>query len=471
MNKPLLALAAFLAHTGLLAAQAGLPGTDGWKYDTVYRHKGPPLKGLIVEQGANHVLMKCIARRPGRPTIAFPEWLPRKEIARIVLAAPADRELLARRLESLGRDYKDLEARLKAIVPGSRTDPLPSSGISLRQTTWIGDAKIPALAYDSTYFRLVSSAHPAVIELAAIHLEQVYAAYAHMLPARVGNGKLQPTTIILVRSLADYQSFARDQGWSLRNPAFYDPAANRIVCASDLERLSNELERCRRHHERLRAELKKTEAELTEAYHGAAKIPPEMLTPINQARRQMQAFDERNEREFKVARERLFQRLFHEAFHAYLANFVYPPAEGEVPRWLNEGLAQIFETAIVEVGELRVGHAESTRLTAVRGALARGELLPIVELLKAQPRQFLVAHASERPESDRAYLASWALAFHLTFERRLLGTPALDAYIRALHGGTDPMVAFRELVGQPLDQFEKDYLSYLTKLKPDGSAK
>jgi len=33
-----------------------------------------------------------------------------------------------------------------------------------------------------------------------------------------------------------------------------------------------------------------------------------------------------------------------------------------VPLWLDEGLAQIFETALVEAGELRVGHAERSRL-------------------------------------------------------------------------------------------------------------
>src|SRR6516225_9397706 len=58
----------------------------------------------------------------------------------------------------------------------------------------------------------------------------------------------------------------------------------------------------------------------------------------------------KNDGLFKEATRHLFQTLYHEAFHAYLVNFVYPPEDGEAPRWLNEGLAQIFETAIVEAG-------------------------------------------------------------------------------------------------------------------------
>jgi len=45
----------------------------------------------------------------------------------------------------------------------------------------------------------------------------------------------------------------------------------------------------------------------------------------------------------------------------------------------------------------------------------------------------------------------------------------MDRYIRALHEKTDPLDAFRELIDQPLPQFEKDYKAYLEKLKPDGT--
>jgi hypothetical protein len=302
------------------------------------------------------------------------------------------------------------------------------------------------------------------VEAAAIRLEQAYTAYSHTLPPRC---KDVATTIILPQSLADYQALVRGQGRNLLNPAFFDPERNQIVCAFDWLRMTEELEKVAGFHARQLADLHEREAELHKVYRGA--IPAELKAEIARQRKDIQAAEQRNAQTFERAKQHLFQRLFHEAFHAYLLNFVYPPQGGEVPRWLNEGLAQIFETALFEVGELRIGHADEERLRAVRRALSKNALLPLPDLLRARPRQFLIAHNADKQGSDRHYLASWALAFYLTFECRVLGTPALDNYVHDLKQGVDPLDAFTKLTGKPLPRFEKDYLDYLRHLRPDGS--
>src|SRR5262249_52727996 len=142
--------------------------------------------------------------------------------------------------------------------------------------------------------------------------------------------------------------------------------------------------------------------------------------------------DKENTELFEKATARLFRTLYHEAFHAYLAGFIYPPGGRQVPRWLNEGLAQIFETAILEAGELRVGHADPERLKQVKEALRKNQLVAVADLLQADAERFLVDHANQQQVSDGYYLASWALAFYLTFDQRKLGTPELDEYVRSL---------------------------------------
>ena len=114
-----------------------------------------------------------------------------------------------------------------------------------------------------------------------------------------------------------------------------------------------------------------------------------------------------------------------------------------------------------------VGRADPDRLDAVHAALAKGTLLPTADLLRADYKQFQVAHASEREASDQYYLASWALAFDLAFNRKLLGTKALDEYVHALKRGTDRLEAFRDLVGEPLTDFEKKHLEYLKNLRSE----
>jgi hypothetical protein len=457
---------ALLLAAAALAAGGEVPGGDGWKYDVVYRKKGSPFQGLVVEQTPEVVRLRCVSRRPGSPTVVYPVDLPAADVERVELAPDDERDRLRARLEALRRERRTLAERLQALdLAGKSPDP-SEDALELRPVPWVGDSRAAALEFRSPHFRLVSNARRGVVELAAIHLEQVYAAYARTLPPRAPG---TPTLIILAGSLADYQRLLEGRGLNLTNPAFYDTERNQVVCFSDLERLADELERARQYHARQRAEINEREADLKAAYKGA--IPPEVRAQLDQARRRLEAAETSNAAAFARARERLFQRLYHEAFHAYVATFVYPPAEGGLPRWLNEGLAQVFETAIVEVGELRVGHADPERRTAVRKALAGRTLLPLADLLRADHRAFRVAHGGDQQASDRHYLAAWALAFYLTFDQKVLGTRALDDYVRALHRGADPVAAFAGLVGRPLPAFEKDFHDYLRHLRADGGAR
>jgi hypothetical protein len=464
-RRPAGACLALLLAAAALGADA--PGADDWKYDVVRLKNGQSFRGLVTEQTPQHVRFVSVTRKPGAPTMFSRQLLPRAEVDRLELLGDADREALRRRLDALQRERAALAATLKALAPDGQAPADAVDRLDLRRVPWPAGGRGEALEYRSAHFRLVSNAGTGVLWLAATRLEEVYAAYARTLPPRVRDAP--PTAILLTRSLPDYQALARARGHNLLNPAFYDAARNEIVCGSDLERMGEELERVRRHHEALRKELKDREADLVRVYKGRKNVPPDLLRPLAEAATKIDATEKSNAAAFAAAQERLFRRLYHEAFHAYLANFVYPERDGGLPRWLNEGLAQIFETAIVEAGELRVGHADEARLKELRAALKRGALLPLADLLRSGPRQFQVAHAGDQQASDRYYLASWALAFYLTFDRKLLGTRALDDYVRALDRGEGATAAFRALVGQPLPQFEKEYLRYLDRLTPAGA--
>src|SRR5262249_46323398 len=151
--------------------------------------------------------------------------------------------------------------------------------------------------------------------------------------------------------------------------AYFDPVMNQIVCATDLHELADQLDALRKKHRELQQELKRQEAALYKIYK--TNPPEEAKQKLVQLQLKIKNADSENAKTFEKATQRLFQTLFHEAFHAYLAGYVYSPAENDVPCWLNEGLAQIFETAILEAGELRVGHADPERLKHVKDALRK----------------------------------------------------------------------------------------------------
>jgi hypothetical protein len=457
MRLPLVCLALAALPVAALAQQ-----TDEWKFDVIERKAGKPLSGLVIEQTGKDITIRCVSRKRGSPTVTFTQVIPRDEISKLVLLPDKEREQLKERLDALKRERKDLVDQLRLLDPKVKTKD--RDDVPLEQIAWPADDKVKALAYKSAHFQLIADTRPELARLAAVLLEQIYSAYARFLPPRT---KGEPTTILLTRSLGEYQKLAKSRNLNLFNPAFYDPGRNQVVCGSDLQRLSDEMLKVRDEHAKLRTTIKERRTELGKVYKG--KVPAELLAPLTDAEKRMPLAEKKNEEAFVRVRERLFKRLYHEAFHAYLNTFVYPAKDGAVPHWLNEGLAQIFETAIVEVGELRVGHADLTRLKATWAAIKDKKLLPLSDLLRSAPRDFLVEHARDQQVSNRHYLASWALAFHLTFQMRLVGTKKLDDYVAALKRGADPLVAFSDLVGKPADKFEQDHLAYLNKLKADGT--
>lgn len=441
-------------------------GFEEWKYDVVLRKKGEPLQGLVLENTAQLVTIRCITRKKGAPTVTFMEYIPREEIAEVVLLGPPEREKLQKRLNSLRNEQKLLSEQLKLLDPKTHPEIFKVDLVSLKTVDWPIEPFGNALQYTSTHFVLISNAREEMIQLVAMRLEQVYAAYSRYLPPR--STSAGPTTILLVRSLPEYQNHLQKLDRIFINQGYFDLQKNQVVCGSDLQRIGDDLEKSRSSHQRLIQELEDRKAELNQAYKG--KVPPELLVPIKASLEQIKLTEERNNKAFLTAKQRLFQRLYHEAFHAYLNNSVYPAEQYSVPLWLNEGLAQIFESAIFEAGELQVGHADKERLDAVRKALERKELLHLIDLLRSGPEQFQVARSASQQVSHQTYLASWALTFHLTFERKILGSKAMDEYVRSLKRGVDPLVAFTTMTGQTLADFEKAHLRYLEALRPDGTA-
>jgi hypothetical protein len=442
-------LSFIVAIVGAASAAADDPNASPWKFDVVRLKNGSTLQGLIVEQSPLMIRFENVRQKPGRATVVLYTTITQSEIDSVDRLSDSDREQLQARLRELGPEQSEKQKMGR---------------IELETCDWPGEPR-GGRRYRSDCFTLTSNSSEAVVRRAAVRLEQIYAAYGRFLPARVALAK--PTDIELIRTPEEFAARLKAEGRSFINTAFYDPAGNRILCSSGLKQLDDKLEESRREFQRLRADLDEREAKLTKLYKGEELT--RFLQSIRNTRAEIVKAERINDGIFDKAAERLLTILYHEAFHAYLAGFVYPPDQFAVPRWLNEGLAQVFETAIVEAGELRVGHVERARLNRVKEAVRKGELVSIDRLLRSGADQFLAAHAGAMRESDQHYLTAWAVAHYLTLERRLLGSAALESYFRSLARGVEPISAFTSFVEQPLADFERDLQSYLLRLQPDGS--
>jgi hypothetical protein len=459
-----------LAPLGLVILLGALRGSDPlpvgpappWPLDEVRSTNGAVYRGLILSESSAGIEFQVVLRNPGRPTLTYTTSFSysKREIASVKRLTAADRAVLKEKLADLDPKGEGEEKRMETL--------------ELTQTDWPG---VPggARRYASEQFVLVSSAPEEVTRRSAVRLEQIYAAFARVLPPR--RDASRPTTVLLAGSMADYRARIGPTAGPLLNAAIYDPAANRIVCGSDLGPLDEKLAAARAKQKEQRRAVRQYEAEMRQLYKSSKPELDRFLALAAKERQTINESSQANDSVFNAATGRLFALLYHEAFHSYAFTFAYPPESpervragdgpGELPRWLNEGLAQIFETAVVEAGELRADYPDPARLSRVRDLMKKADgLVPLAELMRSGKPAFLAAHADERAAADRAYLTSWAVAFYLSVEKRLTGGPAFDTYLATINTGGDPVAAFETWVGQDLATFQKEWRDYLTRLDP-----
>jgi hypothetical protein len=458
-----------LASLALLAAAAALgaqppAGLSNWSFDELTLKNGAKFQGMILAETADGVDFRSVYRVPGRPTVTLTSFFSKGEIAGVARLSKADRDALGERLAELDPTGEGERRRMESL--------------ELVPAEWPGRAA-GARRYDSDYFVLVCTGTEELTRRSAVRLEQIYAAFARFLPPTAKGAR--PTQLMLATDPDEYKALLGPAGEAnLLNPAVYDVTHNRILCGSELKRLGDDLQSARVHHAQQLAGLERYEGGLKKLYKG--KELADYREAVAAERKKIHLADANNGGKFDTATARLFALLYHEAFHAYVTTFVYPPLKpdeveagkgtGELPRWLNEGLAQVFETAVVEAGELRADHPDKERLARVKDWLKGkpgGPLVPLSDLLATGRDTFLASHADQAAATNRAYLTSWALAYHLTFDRRLIGTEAFRKYLIAVNAGGDPRRAFAALVGQELPAFEKDWHAYLSRLQQNGT--
>ncbi len=173
-----------LLFAAVVSLAADPPGADEWRYDVIHFKSGDELRrpgaGADGDDGQGPLHLA----KPGKVTLLITENVPRVEIARMELLNDDDRKQLQHRLDSLKRKREVLAAHLRSLDPKMKISGKAGDIFDLRPVAWPDDKKIKALSYQSVHFHLIANARPELVKLAAIHLEQAYAAYARALPPR-----------------------------------------------------------------------------------------------------------------------------------------------------------------------------------------------------------------------------------------------------------------------------------------------
>ena len=470
--------AATLVLGGWLAAGARggdqAPGlaTAAWKLEAVELKDGRRLEGLIAAPAADadaaaDVYVVQVVRRPGRPMYLV-TWGPlaAERVAAFSRLPPAEHARLAARIQAF-RDDATRRINAETTIELSR---------AAEDAPW---------RYESDDFVLESRADPGVTREAALRLTQVFEALTTLVPPVVPAGR--PTTVRLCGSTADYLAEQEALGIRVANPAFFVPEKRLLVAGSDMPALvarhraaaaanAGAARRLEELDRRLPERLKSLAADLERQ----GMPPPQRAEVVQKARGRWQqeraaelarveAANRENDSRMNAARRGFYARLAHEAWHAYAEARLRPAGGSGLPAWLDEGLAQVVESAPLEAGELRLDAADPQRLAALQAAIRAGRAPAVVDVLRAGPEQFVAGHAAAADLPGRSYLVAWGLAFDLAMMKPVLTPTAVTDLARDDTADTadtaDAIARFERLVGGRLADFEAGWRERIMHLR------
>ena len=174
--------------------------------------KGRVLRGLIVSENIDSVDFMEIRRPPGRRMFLIMQWrYPQAKIEQVIRLAEPQRQ----QLEQLIRDFRSAEA----------PPPIEMTRVGEGDTsTW--HCEIPTLLPTDVGAsgRLIvdSTAEEQTTRQSVLRIEQIFAAYAEILPPRRAR-PAAPLKINLFGAMQPYHDFLGRQGLRIENPAVYIP--------------------------------------------------------------------------------------------------------------------------------------------------------------------------------------------------------------------------------------------------------
>jgi hypothetical protein len=160
--------------------------------------------------------------------------------------------------------------------------------------------------------------------------------------------------------------------------------------------------------------------------------------------------------------------LAHEAWHAYADRRLRAADAPGLPAWLDEGLAQVVETAPVEAGEVRLDLFDRERLVRLQEQLRIGGVPPVADIVTGGQEPFVAGHTGR--DQAVAYLTAWGLALDLAIIRPVLSAARVRELTAA--GDADAVARFEGLVGMPIDRFDRQWRERMLGIRglPAGAA-
>jgi len=361
---------------------------DAWPMDVVRTKDGHEYRGLIQAETRFEMEFIEVVRPEGKPMHLVIRPIGATEIADVKRLSEQDRKKLVERTNRFRNRLRIEAGRMEEI----ELDELDVGMTSYRR-------------YRGRWFTALSTADEETTRRCVVRIEQIFRAYRQVLPPRQKSQR--PLEVRLFSSMDEYYGYLERRDISIRNPSVFLLSENTILAAAELDVFAQRLQVVRDRHEAIRRqyrdlarELPETLKELSAQMRARGFSRNEISEAVSAQRAafnreqakmtaRLQAADRQNTEVFSDVTHSMFRRLYHEAFHAYLENYVYPHRQFAVPTWLNEGMAQVFEGGQLESGTLRIDAPDRQLLKEFQSDQKSGAPLPLAKLLAGGGDQFL----------------------------------------------------------------------------------
>lgn len=443
------------------APSAAVTQAAGWEMEQIHRKDKETLRGLVLRERKDEIEFIEIVRRPGKPMYLVVHYF-----------SPGDVERIVRIERSQRKELFDRIVTLLALKSRVQIEQLRMEDVELKEV--VRDEELRWL-FENKWFTLESSAGDESTRRCVIRIVRTFAAFRHMLPPRVTADK--KLHVVIFGSMDEYRSHL-----NVAHPAFYERGTNTIYAASEMKRFGRRLAQMRAQSNLRREQyqtldkdmpsrLAELARKLNETGHTENEIRLELRARTAAWQREYESVlsrlkqvERRNENLFADVSYEMFQRLKHEAFHAYLENYVFPHGRHDVPHWLNEGIAQLFEHAQLDSEQFRLDAPNPELLKQLKAEFKTGRSLPLSELARGDAKAFWAAH-DDRETSNRYYLYAWGLAHYLVFDHDLLGGNKLADYVVSGSENLSPEERLEALTGQSVEKLEERWRKYIVNLK------
>ncbi|HVM61694.1 MAG TPA: DUF1570 domain-containing protein [Verrucomicrobiae bacterium] len=152
----------------------------------------------------------------------------------------------------------------------------------------------------------------------------------------------------------------------------------------------------------------------------------------------------------------LWRVLAHEGFHQFIG---YELGQ-RIPMWLNEGMAQYFETAFITGSQFHVGQVSRGKLLYAQALIANKQAPPLSQLIQWDRNTFYA-------NANVAYPMSWALVYYLVNSNgERFGQSEFRRYMQDLKYGQDDYRSFQRRFGADIDRWQSDFENYILHLQP-----